>query len=265
MVSEKEENGAMQECPADRNIIFLDSTDSTNIQAKRLADEGAPHGTVVVAETQHAGKGRAGRRWESPAGCNLYFSLLLREGIVPEKASMLTLVMWLSVQEAVAVCCGVQTQIKWPNDIVLNGKKIAGILTEMHLQENAAPYVIIGTGVNIKAQDFLPELENKATFLESASKEPISREVLLAKILECFDKNLVLFGKKMDLSLLYTTYNEVLVNLGREVRVLDSAGEYTGTAEGINKEGELLVRLADGRCKQVYAGEVSVRGIYGYV
>lgn len=265
MLSKKEGNSAMQECLANRNIIFLDSTDSTNIQVKRLADEGAPHGTMVVAETQNAGKGRAGHRWESPAGCNLYFSLLLREGIVPEKASMLTLVMGLSVREAVAACCGVQTQIKWPNDIVLEGKKLAGILTEMHLQEKAAPYVVIGTGVNIKAQDFSSELENKATFLESASQEPVSREALLAKILECFDKNLVLFGKTMDLSLLCKSYNGVLVNCGREVRVLDPAGEYTGTAEGINKEGELLVRLADGRCKQVYAGEVSVRGIYGYV
>lgn len=265
MLSEKEVTGIMQECRIDRNIVFLESTDSTNMQVKKLADEDAPHGTVVVAETQNAGRGRAGRRWESPAGCNLYFSLLLREGVVPEKASMLTLVMGLSVQEAVAACCGVQTQIKWPNDIVLDGKKIAGILTEMHLQENAAPYVIIGTGVNIKAQEFLPELENKATFLESVSKEPVSREALLVKILECFDKNLVLFNQTMDLSLLCKNYNGVLVNRNREVRVLDPAGEYTGTAEGINKEGELLVRLADGRCKQVYAGEVSVRGICGYV
>ncbi len=265
MLSKKEVNGAMQECLADRNIVFLDSTDSTNIQVKRLADEGAAHGTVVVAETQNAGKGRAGRRWESPAGCNLYFSLLLREGIVPGKASMLTLVMGLSVQEAVEACCGVRTQIKWPNDIVLDGKKIAGILTEMHLQENTTPYVVIGTGVNIKVQKFPPEFMEKATFLESVAQKELSREALLAKILECFDKNLVLFEKTMDLSLLEQRYNAVLVNCGREVRVLDPAGEYTGTAEGINKEGELLVRLADGRCKQVYAGEVSVRGIYGYV
>lgn len=247
------------------SIFFWESTDSTSLEAERLARKGAPHGTVAVAESQYAGRGRRGRQWVSPAGVNLYFSLLLRENIVPQKASMLTLVMGLSVQQAIKDICGVETKIKWPNDIVLADKKVAGILTEMHLEEKEAPYVIIGTGVNVKEQVFAPDLTDKATFLEKETADKVSRRLLLERILACFETNRTLFLKTGDLSLLQETYNRVLVNCGREVRILDPAGEYTGVAEGINKEGELLVRPADGTLRAVYAGEVSVRGILGYV
>lgn len=265
MLSKEEIEKGLHTQWAGRNMICLESTDSTNVQVKHLAQRGAAHGTVVVAESQSAGRGRLGRKWESPAGSNLYFSLLLRENIVPQKASMLTLVMGLALQEAIEQVCGIETKIKWPNDIVLDGRKIAGILTEMYFKEDNSAYVIIGTGVNVKAQDFVPQLENKAAFLENTCKEPVSREALLAKILECFEGKVALFIKTMDFSLLRQSYNEVLVNCGREVRVLDPAGEYTGTAQGINEEGELLVRRPDGTVEKVYAGEVSVRGVYGYV
>lgn len=261
---EKKEVKTIQTGKNGRNIVFLQSTDSTNIQAKRLAEEGATHGTLVVADAQTAGRGRKGREWQSPPGKNLYFSLLLREGILPEKAAMLTLVMGLSVQEAIAKHCGVQTAIKWPNDIVLGDKKLSGILTEMYFDEKNAPYVIIGTGVNIKPQEFPAELRDKATYLESAGKE-VSVQALLQSIIECFDEKYVLFLKTMDLSCLSEAYNEVLINRGKEVRVLDPAGTYNGVAEGIDQEGQLLVRMADETVRNVYAGEVSVRGIYGYV
>lgn len=247
------------------NIVYYESIDSTNAQAKRLAEGGAEHGTLVVADAQTAGRGRKGRVWQSPAGKNLYFSLLLRDDIVPEKASMLTLVMGLSVQEAILKHCGVETYIKWPNDIVLEEKKLAGILTEMHFGENKAPYVIIGTGVNIKSQEFSPELADKAIYLESKTNGEISGKALLQTIMECFEANYALFLKTMDLSLLCEAYNDVLINRGKEVRVLDPAGAYNGVAEGMNIEGELLVRLVDGNVKRVYSGEVSVRGIFGYV
>ena len=250
---------------AGRNMIYLENTDSTNVQVKYLAEKGAARGTVVVAESQSAGRGRRGRKWESPAGSNLYFSLLLRENIVPEKASMLTLVMGLAVREAIAQVCGIEPKIKWPNDIVIDGRKIAGILTEMFFEEDKSAYVIIGTGINIKAQNFAPQLEDKAAFLENTCKEPVSRETLLAKILECFEEKMSLFIKTMDLSLVRDNYNAALVNCGREVRVLDPAGEYTGIAQGINEEGELLVLRPDETLDRVYAGEVSVRGVYGYV
>lgn len=265
MFSEKNETEERQNGLTGRNIVFFESTDSTNVQAKRLAEEGAAHGTLVVADAQTAGRGRKGRQWQSPPGKNLYFSLLLREGIRPEKAPMLTLVMGISVQEAILKHCGVLTPIKWPNDIVLEDKKLAGILTELHFGENKTPYVIIGTGINIKPQAFMPELADKAIYLESKTAKEVSAQALLQTIMECFGANYALFLKTMDLSLLCEAYNDVLINRGKEVQVLDPAGAYSGMAEGINKEGELLVRLSDGSLQRVYAGEVSVRGIFGYV
>ncbi len=265
MFLKKMETGVLQNRFTNSNIVYFQSIDSTNAQAKRLAEEGATHGTVVVADAQTAGRGRKGREWQSPAGKNLYFSLLLREGILPEKAAMLTLVMGLSVKEAVLNYCGVPAKIKWPNDIVLGDKKLAGILTELHFGTNKEPYVIIGTGVNIKPQEFGAGLADKATYLESKTEKEVSAQALLETIMECFYDNYALFLKTTDLSLLCDAYNAALINKEREVQVLDSAGAYNGVAEGINKEGELLVRMADGSVRSVYAGEVSVRGIYGYV
>lgn len=250
---------------AGRNLVFYASTGSTNIQAKLLAEEGAPTGTLVVADQQTQGRGRRGRTWTSPAGRNLYFTLLLKPDFVPDKASMLTLVMAHAVQSAVTEVCGMQAQIKWPNDIVLNGKKVTGILTEMSVQGEYIQHVVIGVGVNVKEQEFVPELEGKATSLEQESGRQISRAALLEKIMENFEADYALFLKKQNLSLLMEAYNAALVNCGREVRVLDPAGEYTGIAQGINEKGELCVKTADGKLKKVYAGEVSVRGVYGYV
>lgn len=250
---------------AGRNLVFYESTGSTNIQAKLLAEEGAPSGTLVVAEQQTQGRGRRGRTWASPAGANLYFTLLLKPDFEPDKASMLTLVMALAVQSAVTEVCGMQAEIKWPNDVVINGKKVTGILTEMSVQGEYIQHVVIGVGVNVKEQEFVPELEGKAASLEQESGRQVSRAVLLEKIMEYFEADYALFVKKLNLSLLMDAYNAALVNCGREVRVLDPAGEYTGMAQGINEKGELCVETAGGNLKKVYAGEVSVRGVYGYV
>lgn len=250
---------------AGREVAFYESVGSTNVQAKLLAEEGACHGTLVVAEAQTAGRGRRGRGWQSPPGINLYFTLLLRPDFLPDKASMLTLVMALSVKEAVDQVCGVEAGIKWPNDIVLNGKKITGILTEMSLQGEYIQHVVIGVGINVKKQEFAPELLDKATSLEAESGNTVSRALLLQRIMERFEANYQIFTETFDLSKLSEPYNAGLVNCNKEVRVLDPAGEYTGLAKGINDKGELLVQTPDGKLCEVYAGEVSVRGIYGYV
>lgn len=250
---------------AGKNLEYHDSLGSTNVRARLLAEEGAPEGTLVVADAQTAGRGRRGRSWTSPAGKNLYFTLLLRPDFIPDKAPMLTLVMALAVQKAIEEISGCKTGIKWPNDIVLNGKKITGILTEMSVQSDYIDNVVIGVGINVKAQDFSPELADKAASLEAELKRDISRALLLEKIMGHFERDYALFLERLDLSLLMEDYNASLVNLGREVQVLDPAGAYNGMAEGINEKGELLVRLPDGRIKEIYAGEVSVRGVYGYV
>lgn len=253
-----------------RNCFCLKETDSTNIQAKKLAEEGAPHGTLVCAEQQNLGRGRRGRAWSSPPGEAVYMSLLLRPGIRPEHASMLTLVMGLAAAKA---CQEVmeeagsgpvpQIGLKWPNDLVIDGKKAAGILTEMSTELGCIHYVVIGVGINVNTERF-PEELTQAVSLRQAGKRVYSRPGLIALCMEKFEGYYEQFEKTEDLSLLKEEYERLLVNRNRRVRVLEPENEYLGTALGISDSGELLVRREDGRVEEVYAGEVSVRGVYGY-
>lgn len=250
-----------------KSVYFFACTDSTNIQAKKLAEQGAVHGSVVVAEAQTAGRGRHGRVWDSPAGKNLYFTLLLRPEFAPDKASMLTLVMALAVLKGMEKAIGKPGEIgiKWPNDLIINGKKICGILTEMTLAHSSIESVIIGVGINLEKQEFAPELADKATSIEAEWGIAPCKENLLAEIMSAFEEYYETFIQTCDLRELQEEYNACLVNCGREVCVLDPKGEFRGIARGINSVGELLVELADGVITPIYAGEVSVRGIYGYV
>lgn len=247
-------------------IISYEEIDSTNLEVTRLSEQGSPEGTVVVADAQTAGRGRRGRSWSSPKGEALYMSLLLRPTFVPDKASMLTLVMALAVQEAIAdinsdVCC----MIKWPNDIVIGGKKLCGILTEMSLQGQEIKHVVIGVGINLNQTDFEEEIAKTATSLKNETGKCIDRFALLEKVVYYFKQNYEIFLETCDMSQIVDKYNRFLVNRGKEVRVLDPQGEYAGVAKGINEKGELLVEKSSGELISVYAGEVSVRGIYGYV
>lgn len=275
-----------------QTLYYYDSIDSTNIQAKRLAEEGAPDGTVIAADQQSAGRGRRGRGWASPAGTNLYFTLLLRPHITPDKASMLTLVMALAVAQGIRAVmnetlpAGMQTTeastlvptakmeeglplvgIKWPNDIVIDGRKACGILTELSLsvEQGSIDYLVIGVGINVAKQEFPAELQGHAIALDEVANRPISRSELLNAVLTAFEADYGDFLATMDLTRLKGKYDALLVNYGRQVRVLDPKGEYDGIARGIQTTGELIVELPDGNTKDVYAGEVSVRGIYGYV
>ena len=248
-----------------KKIVYYKQLDSTNAEIARLAVQGAEHGTVVAAESQTAGRGRRGRRWESPAGENIYMSILLRPDCVPDKAPMLTLVMAYSVAQVIEELEFAEVQIKWPNDLVLSGKKICGILTEMQLKGSEIDYVVVGVGINVNTRNFPAELENRATslFLESGRK--FERESIVENIVDKFEHAYRQFGNVQDLSFLQETYNSMLVNAGKEVRVLEPGKEYTAYAQGINSKGELMVRTPNGEEKTIYAGEVSVRGVYGYV
>ena len=246
-------------------IYYFDELDSTNIKIKELAMGGAEHGTVVVADKQTAGKGRRGRTWESPAGTNLYFSILLRPTFATEKAPMLTLVMAYSAAKVIREHLHMDAMIKWPNDLVLSKKKICGILTEMTLNGTEIDHIVVGTGINVNLTEFPEELQNSATSLFLELGEEVERKVLLEKVLEEFWKQYKFFEAYQDLSYLQQEYNEMLVNCGKEVCVLEPGNEYMAVARGINQTGELLVTKADGSEAVVYAGEVSVRGIYGYV
>lgn len=247
------------------DVLYFPEIDSTNTYAKRLGDEGACHGTLVVADRQTAGKGRRGRVWESPSGSSIYMSILLRPEIVPNRAPMLTLVMAQSVAEAVAFVTGEEALIKWPNDIVLNRKKICGILTEMSTEISWINHVVIGVGINVNTESFPEEFARTATSIYLESGQKVQRSRLTAEVMKRFEQYYELFVETGDLSGMQENYNKLLVNRDRDVRILEPGHEYNGHAIGINETGELLVRTEDGRMVEVYAGEVSVRGIYGYV
>lgn len=246
-------------------LHFFPELGSTNIQAKIEAEAGVPHGTLVVTNVQTAGRGRRGKQWSSPADTNLYFSIVLRPQLSPDKAPMLTLVMGHSVSMAIRRVTGLPAGIKWPNDIVINGKKVCGILTEMSAEPDYIQHVVTGVGVNVRKQAFEGELAEKACCLEQECGRKVSRSALLAAIMEQFETDYECFMRSEDMSGLLESYCSFLVNRGREVCVLDSGGAYRGVAQGITPGGELLVELPDGQVRQVYAEEVSVRGIYGYV
>lgn len=247
------------------NIVNFDVVDSTNEEARRQAKEGADEGLVVVAEKQTAGKGRRGRNWESPEGNNLYFSIMLRPDMEAEKAPMLTLIMAYSVAKVIREKEKLPVQIKWPNDIVISGKKLCGILTEMHLSEREIEDVVVGVGINVNTTEFPIELEDKATSLFLEKAEKTNRRELLSNVLEEFRKWYKCFLEERSLSFLQESYNQMLINRDKEVLVLEPGKEYQAKAIGINEEGELLVQRQEGSLEAVFAGEVSVRGVCGYI
>lgn len=249
------------------SLYTKDSVDSTNNWAKRMAEEGAPNGTVVIANEQTQGKGRRGRHWTTPPGATVALTKLLRPDMPPERASMITLVEGLSVAQTINQLYGLNAMIKWPNDVVVSGKKICGILTEMSAQVDYINYVVVGTGINTNLATIPPEIADIATslLLELQSKDKIKRAPLIGALLETFEKNYKIFQEVWDLSGLMEAYNEILVNRNNQVKVLEPGNEYTGVARGITPMGHLLVEDDHGNVAQVYAGEVSVRGLYGYV
>lgn len=245
-------------------ICYFDVTDSTNTQAKSLGEGDAPNGTLVVAGKQESGRGRRGRSFESPAGTGIFMTLLLRPEIEPQNASMLTLVSALAVAKGIEHMVDLPVQIKWPNDIVINGKKVCGILTEMSAQMDYVNYIVIGIGINVGNEEFPEEIKDVATSIYLESGKHVNRAMLIEKIWEEFEDYYELYEKTQDLSSLVKEYDSYLVNWGQKVRVLDSKEPYEGKAMGITDRGELIVDTWEAR-RLVSAGEVSVRGVYGYV
>ena len=249
---------------AGKTVHFAKETDSTNEWCKRLSKKGAEHGTLAVTEFQSAGKGRLGRRWTAPEGSSIMMSVLLRPDFEPQYASMLTLVMGLSVAQAVREL-DIEVSIKWPNDVVVSRKKICGILTEMGLEKGRIREVVIGDGINVNLEEFPDELKDKATSLYLETGKKYDRNRLISLIMEKFERNYEKFTETCDLSPLIDDYNVMLANRNQPVRILDKINPYEGIAIGIDREGELLVKVADGEIRKVCSGEVSVRGLYSYV
>lgn len=247
-------------------IYRYTTIDSTNEEAKRIAvREQDFHGSLVVTENQTGGKGRRGRSWLSPAGTTIAMSFLLKPEIAPDNASMLTLVTALAVNRAIRELTDLPALIKWPNDIVVNKRKVCGILTEMSVDRTGIQYVVVGIGINVNQTEFPKELLASATSLRKESGAPVDREKLVKKIIEYFWHFYEIFIETESLDALYRVYNEQLVNIDKQVRVLIPGQEMTGIARGINARGELVITDEAGKNLTVASGEVSVRGIYGYV
>lgn len=249
---------------AGTEIFCYSVLDSTNTKARQLAEEGYPAGTLVVAEKQENGRGRRGRCWESAEGTGIFMTLLLKPEIAPDHASMLTLVSALAVSGAITKCTGRPVGIKWPNDIVMNGKKVCGILTEMSAQVDYINYVVVGIGINVHNESFSEEISHMATSLWLETGKHFERVALIEEMMEQFEKYYEIFLETEDLTGLVKEYNSRLVNMQQHVRVLDPKQPFEGRAMGITFSGELIVDTWEGR-RLVSAGEVSVRGTYGYI
>ena len=244
---------------------YFYETDSTNNRARDAAEKGTSHGYLAVADSQTAGKGRRGRVWNSPHGTDIFMSFLMRPSFGPSQASMLTLVAGMAVVKGVQKATGLNAMIKWPNDAVVNGKKICGILTEMSTEEDTIRYVVVGIGINVNAREFPEEIRDKATSLKLELGRSVKRSEVIRAVAESFEEYYAVYEKTCDMSGLQAAYNEMLANMDKEVCVLDPRGEYRGKALGIDEEGCLLVEKENGELIHVLSGEVSVRGIYGYV
>lgn len=248
-----------------KEVLYFDTIDSTNTKAQELAEKGYQSGTLVVADKQELGKGRRGRSWVSPSGTGIFMTLMIKPDINPNNASMLTLVAALAVAKAITSVTGEEALIKWPNDIVVNGKKVCGILTEMNAQFDYINHIVVGIGINVHNESFPEEISQMASSLMiEAGGKRFHRAQIIAETMSYFEQYYDTFLKTQDLSALVREYDKLLVNRNKSVRVLDPKEPFDGKAMGITPKGELIVDTWESR-KLVSSGEVSVRGIYGYV
>lgn len=260
----------LRQClPEDRagRILVLPETDSTNLRLKELALSGAESGTAVLAERQTAGRGRLGRSFYSPAGVGLYLSYLYNPGDAPWKSELLTSLAGEAVCAALERF-GVRPMLKWPNDVILGGRKLCGILTTLESDaQGRIAHAVIGIGVNVNghADDFPEELRGKVVTLAQWGCT-VTRAQLAAAILEALDARLlrdrVLCG---ETSALIARLRELSCTVGRQVKISEPTREWTGLATGIDENGALLVTRIDGSVVTVSHGEASVRGLLGYL
>lgn len=238
-----------------RELHCYDVLPSTSDRMKELAEEGAAHGEVVVAEQQTAGRGRRGRGWISPAGKNVYLSVLLRPRLAPQRAPELTLVASLAVCDACRQA-GVEAAIKWPNDVLVQGRKVAGILTELSAEPDQVHWVVLGIGVNLNVgPDDLPDdLRDVATSLAAEREQPVPRALFTAALLSLLEQWLDRHAEE-GFTAVRAAWRERSATLGARVRVEVDGGEVTGTAEDIDETGALLVRHASGLAR-IVSGDV---------
>ncbi len=246
-------------------ILFVPEMDSTNTTLKRAAAQRALRGgTLCVCDRQTAGRGRLQREWVDPvAGESLTCSLLLRPSLAPEQTPLVTLATAVAAAEAIAEW-GLSPGIKWPNDVVLSGRKCVGILCETVTDPNGERCVVVGAGFNLNQQAYAGELAEKATSLRMALGKPVDRRAFLSRYLYHMERAMDVL-EATGLSGLLPAYESRSVTLGRMVRVMGAGEQFTGIAEHLDAEGALHVRDGAGNLRRVLSGDVSVRGVMGYV
>ncbi len=255
----------LREHPWHDSIIVLETVDSTNTFAKALARQGAPHGTVVLANRQTGGRGRLGRSFFSPANMGIYCSVVLRPNTPPGQFPHLTVMMAEAARRAVAGTTGLSPMVKWVNDLVLDGKKLCGILTELEATPERTDFVIVGVGINCAQHrdDFPPELQDMATSLSMAMGQEADPAAVTAELIRqislAADALLTAPAPWLD------SYRSHCITLHREVQVLGNGSVRRGYAEDMDASGALFIRFPDGSLETVSRGEISVRGLYGYV
>jgi BirA family biotin operon repressor/biotin-[acetyl-CoA-carboxylase] ligase len=248
-------------------LHYFPTIDSTNVYAARLAHEGAPAGAVVIADAQTGGKGRLGRSWVSPAGVNLYLSLILRPPVSTAVAPQLNLLAAVAVAEAIIEVSGLTPAIKWPNDVLVNGKKVCGILAEMQTEAGVLQSVVLGIGVNVNAplSAFPPELQDKASSLFLAGGRLLDRAAFAAALLTHLEKFSVLWIEQGFSAIRPAWERHAAELIGKAIVVAAPEGTLAGTVLGLDSDGALLLREQDsGAPRRVLAGDVTVVGGYAH-
>ena len=251
--------------PWQGNLYYFDTIDSTNTRAKEMAAQGAPHGTVLIADSQTGGRGRMGRSFHSPAGSGIYLSMLLRPRCPAKDLMHLTCAVAVAAADGLHSATGLRPGIKWTNDLVVGKKKLGGILTELSLDGSGnVEYAVIGIGINCNqgAEDFPDEIRHIATSLQLATSKSIDRAAVIAQILvalQNMSENLQNPASALD------RYRADCITIGQEISLVRGDEVRHGKALDVDNEGALVVEFADGIKQAVQSGEVSIRGMYGYV
>ncbi|MCI8551575.1 MAG: biotin--[acetyl-CoA-carboxylase] ligase [Lawsonibacter sp.] len=264
---EGELSGSLAGALVGSKLLCLDCIDSTNTECKRQAMSGAPEGLVVTAEEQTGGRGRRGRGFQSPRGKGIYLSALFRPALELSQVSDFTAWVAVAVCDGIEACCHIRPQIKWTNDIVFQGKKLVGILTElgMESESGALDYMVAGIGINVNhgSKDFAPEIRDMAYSLAQILGRPVRRAELAAQVILALDR--MYAGYPENKAEYLEKYRAGCVTTGRQVQLITPASRREAFAREIDDQFNLVVELPGGARETICAGEVSVRGMYGYV
>ncbi len=247
-----------------RDVLVYEQIDSTNKEAKRKGMEGRGN-LLIISEEQLSGSGRRGKGWVSAKNTGIYMTMLLKPDLTPSQGAMLTLIAGIAVLRAIKKQADMDCKIKWPNDIVLNNKKICGILTEMSSEIDFINYLVIGIGINVNQSSMEEDIKKIGTSLRLEGGQEYSRKQLIIQVIEEFTPLYNKYLEDKSLEFIIEEYNRDCINIGKIVKIEENKNIYLGKALMVNNEGELIVELEDKTIKTISSGEVSVRGLYGYV